>query len=102
MNKLILICALVLAGCATTPATVPNVAIKYKYVISTIPDELLQVPPVAASIDVNTATDKDTAVWMINWEQRYQEIEARLKLIKAYQDRKLKELNLPPEDVIKN
>jgi hypothetical protein len=39
---------------------------------------------------------------MLDWERRYQEIEKRLRTVKEYQDRKLKELNLPAEDVIKN
>jgi hypothetical protein len=94
---------LVLVGCATDKQLVDqSVAVKYKYVVTTIPDEMLEIPPAERTIDPVTATDKDVAKWMIDWERRYQEIERRLKTIKAYQDRKLRELNLPKEDVIKN
>lgn len=95
--------ALMLAGCASFgQKTEQPVAIKYKYIVMTVPEEMLTVPEVEKRLDTKSATDKDAAKWMIDWERRYQEIERRLKMIKSYQDRRLKELTLPPEDVIKN
>jgi hypothetical protein len=104
MKTLIAICAIaLLSGCATQKQLVDQtVAIKYKYVVMTVPEEMLAVPDIERKLDPTTATDKDAAKWMIDWERRYQEIEKRLKTIKTYQDRRLKELTLPPEDVIKN
>lgn len=100
---LIAIMSMALFGCATDKQLVDQtVAVKYKYVVMTIPEELLTVPGVERSIDPNMASDKEAAKWMIDWDRRYQEIEKRLKTIKTYQDRRLKELTLPPEDVIKN
>lgn len=94
--------AAMLVGCATEKQLVDQpVVIKYKYVISTIPDEMLTVPEPEAAIDPNTATDKDAAKWFVAWEKRYQEIERRLKAIKDYQIQRLKELKIPPEDVVK-
>lgn len=94
--------AAMLVGCATEKQLVDQpVVIKYKYVISTIPDEMLTVPPPEQPLDPNTATDKDAAKWLVAWEKRYQEIERRLKAIADYQIQRLKELKIPPEDVVK-
>lgn len=95
--------AALLSGCATTKQLVDqSVAIKYKYVVMLIPEEMLTVPEPERMLDTKVASDKETATWMVDWERRYQEIEKRFKTIKAYQDRRLKELTIPPEDVIKN
>ena len=103
--KTFLICCLsfLLFGCATQKQLVDqSVAIKYKYVVMTIPNEMLTIPDPERKLDTSIATDKDAAKWMVDWERRYQEIEKRLRTVKEYQDRRLKELTLPPEDVIKN
>lgn len=104
MKTLIALCLVVtLYGCGTQKQLVDqSVAIKYKYVVMTVPEEMLTIPDTERKLDITTATDKDAAKWMVDWERRYQEIEKRLKMIKAYQDRRLRELTLPPEDVIKN
>lgn len=105
MKNFIILCilSLLLVGCATDKQLVDqSVAIKYKYIVMLVPEEMLAVPDIERTIDSSTATDKDTAKWMVDWERRYQEIERRLKTVKTYQDRRLRELTLPPEDVIKN
>jgi hypothetical protein len=105
MKTFIALClaASLLGGCASTKQLVDQgTVVKYKYVLMTIPNEMLVIPEVERTLDTTTATDKDTAKWMIDWERRYQEIEKRLKTIKIYQDRRIRELTLPPEDVIKN
>jgi hypothetical protein len=105
MRTIIALCTVaLLSGCALLQQQKQEqpVVIKYKYVVMTVPEEMLEVPPVERKLDTTTATDKDAAKWMVDWERRYQEIERRLKMIKSYQDRRLKELTLPPEDVIKN
>ena len=95
-----------LAGCALfgpkTQLVDQNTAIKYKYVIITIPDEMIEIPASERRLDTSVATDKETAKWMSDWERRYQDVEKRLKTVKSYQDRKIKELNIPTEDIIRN
>lgn len=104
MKPIIALCLVILlGGCASTKQLVDqSVVVKYKYVLMTIPDEMLVIPEVEKNLDLTTATDKDAAKWMIDWERRYQEIEKLLKTIKTYQNRRISELTLPPEDIIKN
>lgn len=103
MKKLILILAmLVLAGCASTGTTIPiepTTVLHYKYIVTTVPAEMLIVPPPVPNIDLTTATDKDVAAWMLDGEQRTEGLEDRLKAVKTYLDNKIKTLNLPPDDV---
>jgi hypothetical protein len=102
MKKILLALSLLLIGCTTVPQVIDKPAVSYKYVVVKIPDEMLTVPVPGPKIDVELATDKVTADWMVDWEKRYQEIEKRLKAVKDYQDRRLKELNLPADAVIQN
>lgn len=100
---LIAICLLSLTGCPTMgPLRDQEVAVKYKYVVTSIPVDLTTVPPATVKIDPKTATDKEMAKWMADSEARYLEIEKRLKAIKDYQENKLKDLKIPAEDIIKN
>ena len=104
MKNILLIagCLVLLTGCPTMPKVDVPVAVKYKYVITTIPEDLLVMPPPTYKIDPKTATDKEMAKWMSDSEQRYLEIEKRLKIAKEYQANKLKNLKIPTEDIIKN
>ena len=104
MKSLITLCLVaMLSGCAAEKQLVDQaVVVKYKYIVTTIPDEMLAIPPVESTLDTKTALDKDAAIWMVAWEKRYQEIEKRLKTIKDYQIKRLEELKLPPESLIKN
>lgn len=107
MKKLITAVAITffLVGCNHIPQ-VPETSVvtKYKYVVVTVPQDLLTVPPQITPIDAKTATDKDAAKWMLDSEARYLEIEKRLKSVKTYLDNKMKELQddlkIPKEDVI--
>jgi len=102
-NIIISCLAALLVGCANTKQLVDqSVVVKYKYIVMLIPEEMLTIPDLERKLDTMIATDKDAAKWMIDWERRYQEIEKRLRTVKEYQDRRLRELTLPPEDVIKN
>lgn len=103
MKKLMIIVALLtLSGCTWPVKPDQSTVVKYKYIVNTIPEEMLTVPSPTYKIDSVSATDKDASKWMIDSEKRYQEIEKKLKAIKTYQDDKLKNLKVPPEDLIKN
>ena len=102
----VLAIALLLSGCGAFETKEQPVAVQTKYVITTIPAEMLTVPPPTYKIDPATATDKDAAHWMTDSEARYLEIEKKLQAVKKYQDGKLNDLmnnkSIKPEDVIKN
>ena len=105
MKSLLLIVGLSSILCACNPACIrpdPEVVVKYKYVISEIPGEMLVVPPKVNDLNPDTATDKEAAVWMIQSEARSSQIEKQLKAIKKYQDDKLQNLTYPAEDIIKD
>ena len=99
-----MLCVGLLTGCSTlcpTPKD-PQVAVKYKYVVNQIPDDMFTIPGQPYTIDPDLATDKDAAEWMLTSEARYIEIEKKLKAIKDFQEKKLKGLTYPAEDVIRN
>jgi hypothetical protein len=105
MKKTLIILALtsILAGCATDGITpVPAVAVHYKYIVNTIPAAMLVLPDAVPPLNLATATDKELADWIIESEKRNQAEESQLKAIKAYQDDKLKNLQVPAADVIKD
>ena len=105
MKKLLLFLMLgiSLSACDLMPVKPDQpVAVKYKYIVNTIPAEMLTVPANIPDLDLSVATDKDAAKWMIDSEQRSQEIEKKLKAVKTYQDDKIKNLTVPAEDVILN
>ena len=103
MKKLLTILAICLAGCATTdPVVDKGVVVRYKYVVTTIPDEMLSIPPPVYMLDLSTATDKDAALWLVESEKRSLVIEGKLSAIKLYLQRKAKELNVPEADLIRN
>ena len=104
MNKLIIfILTIFLTGCVTfSKKPDQELIVKYKYIVTEIPAELLVIPAPMYKINPKTATDKDAAQWLIDSEKRFLEIEKKLQAIKAYLDKKLKELNIPENDLIKN
>lgn len=92
---------LALVGCDTMPKRDAEVLIKYKYIVNTIPEELLAVPPQVTPIDLKAATDKDVGAWMLDSEKRSLTIEGMLKAIRELQVKRLEEAKkLPAEDVI--
>jgi hypothetical protein len=105
MNKL-LTCMLVvmLSGCSlfTTKPSVERVeVIRYKYVVKTLPPQLLTIPARVPMIDVQTATDRDLANWIVVSEQRSLLLEQNIGSIKALYDKQLEYIRtLAPEDVI--
>jgi hypothetical protein len=104
MKKLlILMMAISLSACELFPVKPDQpVVVKYKYIVNTIPEEMLSIPTAVPDLDLSVATDKDAAKWMIDSESRYQTIEKKLEAVKTYQDDKIKNLSVPAEDVIMN
>ena len=104
MKKLlILMMAISLSACELFPVKPDQpVLVKYKYIVNTIPEEMLSIPTAVPDLDLSVATDKDAAKWMIDSESRYQTIEKKLEAVKTYQDDKIKNLSVPAEDVIMN
>ena len=104
MKKLlILMMAISLSACELFPVKPDQpVVVKYKYIVNTIPEEMLSIPTAVPDLDLSVATDKDAAKWMIDSESRYQTIEKKLEAVKTYQDDKIKNLKVPAEDVIMN
>lgn len=93
--------ALLISGCNTCPVQPDQpVAVKYKYVVTEIPAEILEIPEPMYTIDPVNSSDKDAATWIVDSERRARLIEDRLKAVKKFQDKRLK--SLPAEDVIKN
>ena len=89
-----------LVGCANMQPP-KDIVVKYKYVVNTIPEEMLTVPPQVPAIDITTADDITVGGWMLDGEKRSLEIEGKLKSIKDLQDKRLLDLKaLPAEDVI--
>jgi hypothetical protein len=92
-----------LAACnPIRPCEEQPVATKYKYIVTEIPETMLVVPANVNPIDTKTATDKDAAKWMIESEKRSKIIEQQLKAIKQYQEDRLKLIDVPKTDIIKN
>lgn len=104
MKKIFLISLFLifLSGCASTTFRDAPLGIKYKYVVTKIPEDFLKIPDPIYKIDTQNATDKDAAQWLIKSEKRCEEIEKRLSFIKQYQIDKIKKLNIPKEDIIEN
>jgi uncharacterized protein YcfL len=92
---------LILVGCGSTPkAPEPTQVIKFKYVMYSIPNELLSIPSQVTRLDPLKATDKDVSLWILDSEKRSIEMEKKLKTIKRLQEKQKADLkNLRQEDV---
>jgi hypothetical protein len=89
----LLVFTFALVGCATAPGKVePSVVVQYKLVTAPIPEESLVIPANVEPINLATATQKDVADWLARSEGRTKDLETKLRLIKANQD-KQKEVN---------
>jgi hypothetical protein len=83
--------ALSVVGCKTMPEKVePSVVVQYKYVAAPIPEESLVIPAAVDPIDLDTASQKDVADWLARSEGRTKDLETKLRLIKANQDKNKK------------
>jgi hypothetical protein len=95
----IILAAAMLTGCETNPTIPePSIVIKYKYIVETVPDDMLVVPNSLPKIDPNSTDDAALADWLLDGEKRALEIESKLKAIKALQEQRLKDLDAYPKD----
>lgn len=84
MIKLTLtVTCLLLAGCATCDPQIETVT-KIERVVVKPPIELLTVPPVDMAIDVDSATQRTVAEWILKAERRSQQMEDQLKALKKW------------------
>jgi hypothetical protein len=98
---LALIMSIALVGCDTLPKVEENTVVKFKYIVNTIPSELLAVPAPLPKVDPTKDDDKTIGNWLLDGEKRSLEIEGKLRSIKKLQDQRLEELKkLPKDDVI--
>lgn len=86
-NKFILTLPLILILSACCPKNVKpetQIVTVTKVEYKKVPSELLEDSETPALPDVNTATQKDVASWIISVEKQTQELRNRLKSIKEY------------------
>lgn len=81
-NKIFLIC-LLLTGCATTPV---ETVTKVERVVVKPPAELLTIPAPIIPIDIDLATQRTVANWIIKSEERTMRLEQQIKSIKKWSD----------------
>ena len=95
MKKIILLalCFSLSACFPVRPSEDKSVVTKYKYIVIDVPEQMTSIPDSVTPIDVQTATDKDAALWIINSEKRSQTMEKQLKAIRQYQTDRIKSLN---------
>ena len=87
MHKIIILSALILAGCgATLPQQKPEpvVANHVEYLVKVPPAELLKLPDPVSKIDVDTAKQSDVARWLVDSEGRTKRLEDQLVGIGAF------------------
>jgi len=98
---LTILSCLILVGCGSSPkAPEPTQVIKYKYVVYSVPNELLAIPSQVKKLDPLKATDKDVGLWILDSEKRSFEMEKKLKAIKSLQEKQKTDLKkLRQEDV---
>lgn len=97
--KVVLACVmastmLFLGGCSTTvpKKPEPEIVVKYKYIVTTVPEELLTKPEPVPPINLDTATDAIAARWALARDKRARVIELKLDRVREYLDKKVKDL----------
>ena len=73
----------ILNSCATQKPEIQTVT-KIERVVIQPPAELLEIPPYDFPADVETATQRTVAEWMLKTEKRSNQMEDQLKAIKKF------------------
>jgi len=95
MKYLFCILLLAVSGCATTTKPAP-IVVKDHYIVRAIPDEYFVIPAQVSPIDLNTATQKTVAVWLLRSEERTRDLETKLRTAKQIQDENIKNSDVEP------
>ena len=83
---LIVLFALLVTGCATTCEPELQTVTKLERIVVKPPIELLTIPPYNMPIDVDFATQRSVADWILQSERRTEQLEDQLKAIKKFYD----------------
>lgn len=87
--KYILVLSLFLVACGSNP-TKPQLITKDHYIVKEIPPEYFVIPAPLEKIDVDTATQKDVSLFIVNMDNRITELETKLIGAKKVQDENIK------------
>lgn len=105
MKKLLSIfCFILISACASQQPPIQDKVIveKYKYIISIPPISLTTIPPQIIPLSKDETDDKVISNWFLDAEKRTQLLEDQIIAINDYFVAKIKNLNIPKEDVIIN
>jgi len=84
-SKLLLIGLVFISGCASVPQI--ETVTKVERIVVRPPPELLNIPPQPMAIDIDNATQRTVAQWLLQSEGRSQQMEDQLKALqKFYQE----------------
>lgn len=86
--KYLFIC-LLLVGCGSTP-TKTQLITKDHYIVKEIPAEYFVIPAPLEPLDIDTATQKDVALFIVNMDSRIVELETKLIGAKKVQDENIR------------
>lgn len=88
LSVLTVMTSILLSSCMSAPVKPvtpePIVVKQVQYVVKLPPAELLTLPPQVPNIDVDHATQKDVAEWLLSSEQRTRTLENMLKGIAGF------------------
>ncbi len=83
-----LLFSVLLVGCATDAPHVPppDVIVKDKVIIMTVPETMTSLPQPPVKIDPEKSTQKDVASWINSAEEYMRALEIKLKAIRLFSD----------------
>ena len=91
--------ALLLGGCACQQELIqPSVVTVNRYLVPSLGTELTSVPPQPPAINLDTATQREVANWLLDSEQRIVILENKLRAAGQAYEALIKKKNLKPED----
>jgi hypothetical protein len=82
MKKLLIL--LLLTSCASQPKI--ETVTKVERIVVKPPAQLLEIPPYDMSLDVDHATQRSIAQWVLKTETRMQQLEDQIKALKKWSE----------------
>jgi hypothetical protein len=92
MRYILILLACMLYSCNSTMPVKSQVIVKDHYIVKAIPNDVFVIPMRVDPLDLNRATQKDLAIWIIKNEERSDELEMKLRDAKKIQDENIKSL----------